>query len=74
MKISNLLPGWPKRKRLKKLLIPKSTMKKIWWVNLPKERQKNKAIEIAKSLLGQENDINIISSSTGLSLDELQKL
>lgn len=36
--------------------------------------EKNKAIEIARNLLRQNIDLQIISSATGLSIDEIEKL
>jgi predicted transposase/invertase (TIGR01784 family) len=36
--------------------------------------EKNKAIEIARNLLSQNIDLQTISSATGLSTDELEKL
>ena len=39
-----------------------------------KEGEKNKSIEIAKNMLKLNIDINIISQSTGLSVEEINKL
>lgn len=38
------------------------------------ERENRKAVEIAKNLLSQKVEINTISSATGLSIAEIQKL
>ena len=38
------------------------------------EGEKNKQIEIAKNLLSEGIDINVISKTTGLSVDEIEKL
>ena len=39
-----------------------------------KKGERNKTIEIAKSLIKQNIDVNIISSATGLSIEEIKKL
>ena len=39
-----------------------------------KEKEHNKQIEIAKNLLKNNVDINIITSSTGLSKEEINKI
>ena len=38
------------------------------------EGETNKAVEIARNLLRQNIDLQIISSSTGLSIDEIKQL
>ncbi len=43
-------------------------------VSMFKEKEHNKQIEIAKNLLKNNVDINIITSSTGLSKEEINKI
>ena len=39
-----------------------------------KEGERNKSIEIARNMLNLNIDINVISKSTGLSIEEINKL